>query len=464
MNAILALAIFGIINLFLGFLENRKLLITSTIVFIFIALGLNIADWNKEYVWFNNMLKTDNLTINFANIILIAGLCVIGISRHFGEDKEHTHPAEYYAIMLFSLAGAIMMTNYENLIMLFIGLEVLSVSMYILTGSEKRNFRSNEAALKYFLMGAFATGILLFGIALIYGATTSFNINVIGNELASKRMFMGSMVYVGIAMLLIGLLFKVSIAPFHFWTPDVYEGAPTIFTAFMSTVVKTAGFAAIYRITTVSFGATQDFWWSFFVILTVLTLLISNITAVYQSSFKRMMAYSSISHAAYLLIPIIAKTATSASAILFYSMSYTLATITAFGVFILVSETNAKEGKPDESFAVFNGLSKKNPLLAICLTVSMLSLAGIPLTAGFWGKFFVFANATERNIIWLLIYAILMSAVGIYYYFKPIINIYQKDGNDLEIKIPLLYKIILILCTIATLVLGLLPDLIKSIY
>lgn len=464
MNAIIALSIFGIINLFLGFLENRKLLIYSTLIFILIAIGLNFLDWNKDYLWFNNMLRTNNLTLNFSNIILIGGLMVVGISRHFGEDKEHSHPAEYYAIMLFSLAGAIMMTNYENLLMLFIGIEVLSVSMYVLTGSEKRNFRSNEASIKYFLMGAFATGIFLFGVTLIYGATGSFNINTIGNEIATKGAFMGSMVYIGISLLLIGLLFKVSIAPFHFWTPDVYEGAPSIFTAFMSTVVKTAGFAAIYRITTISFDTNYKYWWSFFIILTVLTLLISNITAVYQKSFKRMMAYSSISHAAYLLIPIIAKTEASASSILFYSLSYTLATITSFGVFILVSEANIKEGKPNEEFSIFDGLAKNNPLLAICLTISMLSLAGIPLTAGFWGKFFVFSNAIDRNIIWLLIYAVLMSAIGIYYYFKPIINSYFKEGSNQIIQIPLLYKVILILCTAGTLLLGILPDLLKSIF
>ncbi len=464
MNAIIALSIFGIINLFLGFLENRKLLIYSTLIFILIAIGLNFLDWNKDYLWFNNMLRTNNLTLNFSNIILIGGLMVVGISRHFGEDKEHSHPAEYYSIMLFSLAGAIMMTNYENLLMLFIGIEVLSVSMYVLTGSEKRNFRSNEAALKYFLMGAFATGILLFGITLVYGATSSFNIYTIGNEIATKGAFMGSMVYIGISLLLIGLLFKVSIAPFHFWTPDVYEGAPSIFTAFMSTVVKTAGFAAIYRITTISFDSNHKYWWSFFIILTVLTLLISNITAVYQKSFKRMMAYSSISHAAYLLIPIIAKTEASASSILFYSLSYTLATITAFGVFILVSESNVKDGKPNEEFSIFNGLAKNNPLLAICLTISMLSLAGIPLTAGFWGKFFVFSNAIERKIIWLLIYAVLMSAIGIYYYFRPIINSYMKEGPNQVIQIPMLYKLVLIVCASGTLLFGLLPDLLKSIF
>ncbi len=464
MNAILALSIFGILNLFLGFLENRKLLIGSTLVFIIVALVLNFSDWNSEYVWFNNMLRTNNLSLNFSNIILLAGLLVVGITRHFGFDKEHSHPAEYYAIMLFSLAGAIMMCTFDNLIMLFIGLEVLSVSMYVLTGSDKRNFKSNEAALKYFLMGAFATGILLFGIALIYGATGSFNIYTIGNELLTKGIYMGTMNKVGISFLLIGLLFKVSVAPFHFWTPDVYEGAPSIFTAFMSTVVKTAGFAAILRITTVSLESDFGYWWTFFVILTVLTLLISNITAVFQSSFKRMMAYSSISHAGYLMIALVAKTSGSSSSILFYSLVYTLATIIAFGVMILVSEANLKDGKPSEDYSIFDGLGKSNPLLAICLTIAMLSLAGIPLTGGFWGKFFVFSNATERKIIWLLIYAILMSAVGIYYYFRPIINAYLKQGNQNKIAIPLLYKIVLIFCTIALLLLGILPDIAKQLF
>jgi NADH-quinone oxidoreductase subunit N len=464
MNAIIALSVFGILNLFLGFLQHRKLLIICNIIFIVVAMGFNLADWNKEYQWFSNMLVTNNLSINFSSIMLIACLAIVGISRHFGDDIEHSHPAEYYAIMLFSLAGAIMMVTFQNLLMLFIGLEILSVSMYILTGSDKRNVRSNEAALKYFLMGAFATGILLFGIALIYGATGSFNLQGIYNELTNKSAYMGSMVHIGIILLLIGLLFKLSIAPFHFWTADVYDGAPTLFTAFMSTVVKTAGFAALYRITTVAIPDNYPYWWAFFVILSITTLLISNITAVYQQSFKRMMAYSSISHAGYLLIATLSKSQNSASAILFYSLAYTLATVSAFGVLILVSEANIKNGKPNEDFSIFNGLAKNNPLLAIILTISMLSLAGIPLTAGFWGKFFVFSTAIERKVIWILIYAILMSVVGIYYYFKPLINAYMKEGNNTVIEVPLLYKITLIVCGFATILLGLMPDLAKSIF
>ncbi len=464
MNAILALSIFGIINLFLGFLNNRKLIFASTIIFTLIALGLNVADWNKEFLWFSNMLRTNNLSINFSSIILLGGLLVIGISRHFGKDEEYTHPAEYYAIMMFSMVGAIMMVTFENLIMLFVGLEILSVSMYVLTGSDKRNPRSNEAAIKYFLMGSFATGILLFGMALVYGSTGNFNIHSIAQAIASNGTFTGSILYVGMLLLLIGLLFKVSVAPFHFWTPDVYDGAPTIFTAFMSTVVKTAGFAAIYRITAESFSIHYKYWWTFFILLTVLTLLISNISAVYQKSFKRMMAYSSISHAGYLMIATLAKTPQSHSSILFYSLGYTLATVVAFGVFILVAEAKHTDGPVNEDFEIFNGLGKSSPILAFCLAISMLSLAGIPLTAGFWGKFFVFGNAVDRKIIWLLVYAVLMSAVGVYYYFKPIINSYFKQGEEISIEIPMVYKLVLLLSTAAIIFLGIMPDLAKAIF
>jgi NADH-quinone oxidoreductase subunit N len=464
MNAILALSIFGILSLFLGFLKNRTLVYSAAIIFTLIALLLNTLDWNHEYIWFGQMLSTNNLSINFTNIILIGGLLVIGLSRHFGNDTEHSHPAEYYALMLFAMVGAIMLCTFDNLIMLFVGLEILSVAMYILTGSDKRNPRSNEAALKYFLMGAFATGILLFGIALIYGSTGTFHIQGIGSEIAQNANYMGSSLYVGIVMLLVGLLFKVSVAPFHFWTADVYDGAPTIFTAFMSTIVKTAGFAALMRITLQSFEHNYRFWWAFFMILTILTLLISNISAVNQKSFKRMMAYSSISHAGYLMIALLSKTEQSASAILFYSLSYTLATVVAFGVFMLVSEHHSQAKGNHENVDIFDGLAKANPLLAFCLAVSMFSLSGIPLTAGFWGKFFVFGTAVSRNIIWLLIYAVLMSAVGIYYYFKPVIASYFKNGISNSIKIPLLYQIVLILATCILLLLGVYPDFVKNIY
>jgi NADH-quinone oxidoreductase subunit N len=473
MNAIIALSLFGIANLFLGFLNNRKILLPATLLFILVALGLNLADWNHEYYWFNNMLKTNNLSINFASVILISAALVVCISRSFGDDEEHTHPAEYYAVMLFSVVGAIMMVTFQNLIMLFVGLEILSVAMYVLTGSDKRNLRSNEAALKYFLMGSFATGILLFGIALVYGATGSFDINGIGIMVAQAKQQdillspSGPILYAGITLIFVGLLFKVSAAPFHFWTPDVYDGAPSLFTAFMSTVVKTAGVAATYRLLSISFPSVYGLWGNPLVYIVCLTLIIGNISAVYQVSFKRMLAYSSISHAGYLLITVLAKTPNTNASILFYSLAYSIATISAFAVLILVSEAKAKAGKPDESFNALNGLSTNNPFLAFVLAVSMLSLAGIPLTAGFFGKFFIFSDAfsnVSSLFKGILVIAVLMSAVGVYYYFKPIIAAYLKKGDLEKIEISPIYKLTLIITTALTILLGIAPDLVKNIF
>jgi NADH-quinone oxidoreductase subunit N len=231
----------------------------------------------------------------------------------------------------------------------------------------------------------------------------------------------------------------------------------------MSTIVKTAGFAAIYRILEVSFSPMYNFWWVMIVVMAILSLLISNITAVSQSSFKRMLAFSSISHAGYMLLAIVGLGNKTGSSIVFYSLAYSLATISAFGVLIIASQEKLVDGRPDENISVLNGLAKKNPFLAAVLTVSMLSLAGIPLTAGFWGKFYVFADAASRGHIWLLVVAILMSAVGIYYYFKPIIAAYMKEGEGENIQLSSLYKIILGLTTLGSIILGLFPDLVREL-
>lgn len=463
MYPILVLSVTGLVTLFLGFLKSKKILLPASMLFVAIALLSNLIDWNAPGLYFFNMLEASNLSILFTSIILLSAFLIMALSKGFIDD-EHAQPAEYFAIMQFSLVGAVMMTNYQNLIMLFIGVEILSVSMYILTGSDKRNLRGNEAALKYFLMGAFATGIMLFGIAMLYGANYTFNIsdarNLLLQPVADVRPVF---LYVGVTFLLIGLLFKVSAAPFHFWTPDVYEGAPTIFTAFMSTVVKTAGFAAIYRILEVSFSPMYDFWWVMIVTMAILSLFISNITAVAQSSFKRMLAFSSISHAGYMLLAIVGLGNKTGTSIVFYSLAYALATISAFGVLMIVSENRLVDGRPNENIAVLNGLGKKSPFLAVVLTISMLSLAGIPLTAGFWGKFYVFADAASRGHIWVLVLAIMMSAVGIYYYFKPIIAAYMKDGEGENIHLSSFYKIILGFTTACSILLGLFPDLVREL-
>lgn len=462
MYPIIILSITGLITLFLGFLKSKKILLPATLLFILVALFANFIDWNQPGLYFSEMLATNNLATLFNAVILVSAFLIMGLTGGFMDD-DHAHPAEYYAIVQFSLIGALMMTSYQNLIMLFVGVEILSVSMYILTGSDKRNIRGNEAALKYFLMGAFATGILLFGMAMFYGAVASFNI-ADANALIEQFPDRPAYLWIGITFLLIGLFFKVSAAPFHFWTPDVYEGAPTIFTTFMSTIVKTAGFAAIYRILSESFLHVYHFWWVMVIGMTILSLIISNITAVYQKSFKRMLAFSSISHAGYLMMALVGMSAKSQESIIFYSLAYSLATISAFGVLMIVSKENLVDGRPDENISVLNGLNKKNSFLSAVLAISMLSLSGIPLTAGFWGKFAVFADTASRGYVWLMVIAILMSAVSIYYYFKPVIAAYMKESdNQHTIQIKPIYKVILGITTIATILLGIFPDLVRGL-
>lgn len=461
MYPIIALSITGLVTLFLGFIPTKKHLLPATLLFILVAFAVNFLDWNKPGFYFYEMLEVNNMGLLFSAIILLTGALVMALSGGFLDD-EHAQPAEYYALVQFSLAGAIMMATYSNLLMLFIGIEILSVALYVLTGSDKRNIRGNEAAIKYFLMGSFATGILLFGIAMFFGASNSFDIYDMAayiNQTNDAPIYL----WIGITFMLIGLLFKVSAAPFHFWTPDVYEGAPTIFTTFMSTVVKTAGFAAIYKILDVAFSQVYTFWWVMVVGMTVLSLFIGNITAVYQQSFKRMLAYSSISHAGYLLMAVVGFSKQSDASIAFYSIAYTLATISAFGVLMAVSKDNLVNGRPDERISVLNGLAKKDGFLAFVLAVSMLSLAGIPLTAGFWGKFFVFSDVAHKGYIWLMLVAILMSAVGIYYYFKPIIAAYMKESDGNTIQVRPIYKLILGLTTIGTILFGILPNIVRGI-
>ncbi|KOY85277.1 NADH dehydrogenase [bacterium 336/3] len=465
MLSILLLSVFGIANLFLGFLKNRQILFVGAILFVLITFGANLVEWSNPLDFGasinKGMMATDKTSVLFTAVLLFTAFLIMPLSQNYIQDKE-AQPAEYYAILLFSLVGAVMMVSYESLLMLFVGIEILSISMYVLTGANKRNNRSNEAAMKYFLQGSFATGIFLFGVALLYGATGGFSLSKIQEYVASTQNI-SPMLYLGLMFTLVGMLFKVSIAPFHFWTPDVYDGAPTLFTTFMSTIVKTAGFAALFKLLSSSFGAVYGYWQTGFITLSVLTIVVGNLTAVYQQSFKRMMAYSSISHAGYLLLAVTAFNERSSSAILFYSLSYSLATVCAFGVLMLVSAKNH-----NEEYNSFNGLAKSNPFLALVMTISMLSLAGIPLTSGFFGKLWIFISAFERGMYWAMVIAALMSAVGLYYYFKVIIAMYLKEPHkkdtDTKIEVSTPYIVALLIGTILTVVLGLLPDTIFGLF
>jgi NADH-quinone oxidoreductase subunit N len=272
------------------------------------------------------MMLFNNYSVAFSSITIVSTILILLLSRGYFE-RISNHVAEYYAIILFSLAGIIVMVSYYNLTMLFIGIEIMSVSLYILAGIKKTDFASNEAALKYFLMGAFSTGFLLFGITLIYGAAGSFSLEAIRDWIVSRPGTMNPLFGTGILLIIVGLCFKVGAAPFHFWTPDVYEGSPTLITAFMSTVVKTAGFAAFLRLFYECFQSVSAFWMPVLLIITIITLFIGNITALYQQSFKRMLAFSSISHAGYLLFAIVALGASSANSVFMYATAYSLSAL-----------------------------------------------------------------------------------------------------------------------------------------
>jgi NADH-quinone oxidoreductase subunit N len=458
MITLIIIAILPLVLLYIGLYKANRLLLPVTIVGLLAAVGAAVMQWNTSAVpIYHDMMLFDNFSVAFSCMAIVATLLILMLSKGYFE-RISGNVAEYLAIILFSLAGIIVMVSYYNLTMLFIGIEIMSVSLYILAGIDKKNFASNEAALKYFLMGAFSTGFLLFGITLIYGATGSFSLEGIRNWSLLHPKGINPLFHSGIILLIIGLCFKVGAAPFHFWAPDVYEGSPTLITAFMSTVVKTAGFAAFLRLFASCFAPIADFWMPTLLVITILTLFIGNLTALYQHSFKRMLAFSSISHAGYLLFAIVALSAGSGNAIFMYATAYSIASIIAFGVLILVQQQLGSD-----SFDSFNGLGRKNPFLAFVLTIAMLSLAGIPLTAGFMGKFYMFTGAMSRFQVWLVLIAVVNAIISIFYYFRVIVAMYFRDADRAELVVPGYYKFVLGFSAVVTLVIGIYPPIIANL-
>jgi NADH-quinone oxidoreductase subunit N len=453
MNAIIILSALGLATMFAGIYANKKILLPLVLLGLLAIIIVNALDWDTNKSYYNNMLSFDNYSIVFTNIILVVTFLIFLLSGdYFKNNREHLE--DNYAIILFSVVGAILMVSFSNLVMLFIGIETLSISLYILAGSKKNSLASNEASLKYFLMGSFATGFLLFGIVLIYGASGSFNLHEITSFVVTNNASLPAIFNVGVLLMLVGLAFKVSIVPFHFWTADVYDGSPSIITAFMATVVKIAGFAAFFRLFFTCFVSISDHFIPILSILAVLTMFLGNFTAIYQKNFKRMLAYSSIAHAGYMLLAVIAMRNQSFMAILLYTAAYSFATITAFAVLIMI-----KASYGNDAIENFNGLGKKNPFVGFAIMLSMLSLAGIPVTAGFFAKYYIFSTVIGEGHIWLVVIAILNSAIGVFYYFRIIIATYFKDGDGTFIAPIAAYKVVLIITSIATLLLGILPGL-----
>ena len=447
MNALILSAISGVIMMFSGITlkENSKavrLLAMVLLVAIIVANVLDIKAIHFFSIDWKGMLQFDR----FASLFnLVALLCTFVFFLLSAKDMEKVGKdySEFFALIFFILTGIALISAFKSLLMLFIGIEIISIPLYILTGSDKRNLKSNEASLKYFLMGAFSTGLMLMGIALIYGATGTFNITIM--EANGSVLFMA-----GLMMLLFSMSFKVSAAPFHFWTPDVYDGAPTVFTSFMATIVKTASFVAFMKLFDEAFGAIQPQWKLLVAIITAITLFIGNITAVFQQSVKRMLAYSSIAQAGFMMLAVYSINSDAKEGLILYAAAYSLATIGIFSVLIKMK---------DYTFEGFNGFAKQQPVIAGVLVIFLLSLAGIPLTAGFMAKFYMLRATIAGGSLWLVIFAVLMAAISVYYYFRLIQAMYFKEGQVQAIEIPARFKIILVSIAAITVILGLFPNL-----
>jgi NADH-quinone oxidoreductase subunit N len=394
-----------------------------TLASLGVALVLTFGIIGQNGVAFAGAISVDSYSAYFEIAILIAAMFTVMMSLDYAAEN-HIPGAEYYSLLLFSAMGMMLMATAGDLIVIFLGLETMSITVYVLAGIARRDPKSNEAAMKYFLLGAFSTGFLLYGIALVYGATGSIKLGPIHDALATGAMGSNPMLLLGVGMLVIGFGFKVAAVPFHMWTPDVYEGAPTPVTAFMAVGVKLAAFSAFLRIFLVDFGPLGPHWQSVLWVIAALTMTGGNLIAVVQTNIKRMLAYSAIAHAGYLLLGMAAGV-NSGPAILYYLLAYAFTNLGAFAVVIAVE----RRGAASNLISDFRGLAERQPLLAGAMTIFLLSLVGVPPLGGFVGKFYIFSSALHQGYVRLVIIAVLNSVVSAYYYFYVIVAMYMQEGG-----------------------------------
>jgi NADH-quinone oxidoreductase subunit N len=388
----------------------------------------------------------------FKLIFTIAGLMVVGISVRYLELEGYAF-GEYYSILLLAILGQMIMASGTHLLVIYVGLELMAISLYILAGLFKNNPKSNEASVKYFLLGSFSSGIFLYGIMMTYGVTGSLDLSVIASKLVGAQ-FSG-LLLLAVIMMGAGFAFKIAAAPFHFWTPDVYEGSPTSVTAFMSVGPKAAAFAALIRVFSAAFGPVRMDWTTLFICLSIATMVTGNFIALRQTNIKRMLAYSSIAHAGYLQIGLIAGGKAGLSSMLLYLFIYAFMNIGAFGVVILLNRVGGVGDELDD----FAGLAKVSKASAFVMLVFMFSLAGIPPTAGFAGKFYIFMAAVNSGYVWLAVIGVLNSAVSAYYYLRVIMRMYMSEPvHEPVLNVSTAISAILFVAVVGILAIGIFPE------
>jgi NADH-quinone oxidoreductase subunit N len=455
MNSIIASAVLGVIMMFSGiFLKKNSsiaALATLCAILLLAMAAFDMSGYHFFPVDTHNMLDFQAFG-QLANCIIFAMTLAYFLLNGRDIAAIGNNPGEYFALIFFVLCGIAIATSFNSLLMLFISIEIISIPLYILTGSDKRNLKSNEASLKYFLMGAFSTGIMLLGIAFLYGASDRGSFFL--EDIASVKAIGTPMMMTGLILLMVSMSFKVSAAPFHFWTPDVYDGAPTVVTSFMATVVKAGTFIAFIRLFANAFGDMKSYWQIYIAIIAATTLFIGNMTAVFQQSVKRMLAYSSIAQVGFMLLALLTLNTLAKEGIILYIAVYGFASIGLFAILVKMK---------DFSFEGFNGFARHEPVLAFTAAIFLLSLAGIPLTGGFLAKYYMIASVIQTGSwLWLVIFALLCATVSVYYYFRVIQAMYFKDGLSQNLEISLGFKIMLMLLALIVILLGIFPQLLIS--
>jgi NADH-quinone oxidoreductase subunit N len=394
-----------------------------TLALIALAFVLVLGLLGQSGIAFAGAIAADNFAVFFELVILISAALVVLMSIDY-LPAFGLSAAEYYALVLFSTFGMMLMATGGDLIVIFIGFEVMSISVYVLAGFLRRSLKSNEAALKYFVMGAFSTAFLLYGIALVYGATGTIKLGPIRAAL-SNPMAGNPLLLSGVGLMLVGFGFKVAAVPFHMWTPDAYEGAPTPVTAFMAVGVKLGAFAAFIRIFMVHLGPVSPDWSIVLWVIAAFTMTVGNLVALVQVNIKRMLAYSAIAHAGYILVGMTAAGSQAGGAILYYLLGYAFTNLGAFAAVIALE----RRGVDSDLITNYRGLAVRHPGLAAAMTLFLLSLTGVPPLAGFLGKFYVFSAALNAGLVWLVIIAVINSVISAYYYIAVIVAMYMREGE-----------------------------------
>jgi NADH-quinone oxidoreductase subunit N len=449
MNTLIAITGLGVLCLLFEIFNFRKAIVPITIVGLLAILGITFTEFNTPASYYNNMIVVSKFSSAFSALFIILTVFLVAMAHDFYEDHQ-TKISDFIAIKIFMLAGAVAMVSFGNLAMFFLGIEILSISLYVLAASNRMNIKSNEAGMKYFLMGSFASGIILFGICLIYGAMGTFDVAEITDW--SRSAELPIWFPIGIAMVTIGMLFKIAAVPFHFWAPDVYEGSPTLTTATMSTLVKVVAVATLYKLLTAMNADISDAFINIIIVISIASMTVGNIMALKQTNVKRMLAFSGISHAGFMLMALLS-ISTSAGSLLYYASAYSLSGIAAFAVILYVCKN-----KNNEDISNFNGLGKNNPLMAAVLTASLLSMAGIPIFAGFFAKMVLFSQTIEAGYLVVVIAAVINSIISVGYYFKLILAMYNKEPNEEVAKTPFVFYAVAVVAILLNIVLGLFPS------